>query len=252
VLYVILPIEDIPVRGKTEGIWLWSWVASTVFFQILVFWVMDANLLLSRFIRQLSRDYLIWPKAVRKQWSKLGIRPTHCCIDDYLDLLLIAKRTSAVNRLIYAPTLVMLVLMASRSTVFDNWSAPISSTIILLFNVLLLLGSAMRLRFRAEQARKTALARLERCLLLGSDTQQCEAIRLAQIKSGKTVQEADLELAQTLAEREALMSLRERMKALKTGAFSPYSEEPLLRAVLVSLTGLGGSVIVDALNFLSF
>lgn len=252
VLYVILPVEDIPVRGNSDGIWIWSWVLPTVFFQILVFWVIDANVLLSRFIRQLSRDYLIWPKAVREQWKDLPISATHCCLDDYLDLTLIAKRTSAVNRLIYAPTLVMLVLMASRSTVFDNWPAPISSTIILVLNALMLLGSAFMLRRYAENARKKAMTRLERFLVLGSEARQGEAIRLEQIKKGVPPEDAALAQAETAAKRETLISLRDRMKALKTGAFSPYSEEPLLRAVLVSLTGLGGSVIVDALNFLSF
>ncbi|MFK3971474.1 hypothetical protein ACI2KS_12175 [Pseudomonas sp. NPDC087358] len=252
VFYVILPVEDIPVRGASEGIWLWSWVLPTVFFQILVFWVIDANMLLSRFIRQLSRDYLIWPRAVRRRWEDLPIPTTHYCLDDYLDLTLIAQRTSAVNRLIYAPTLVMLVLMASRSTLFDNWPAPISSMIILLVNALLLLGSALTLRRCAESARRTAMERIDRYLLQGVETRQSEAIRLARIQQGIASAEADLEQAKTIAVRETLITLRERMKALRTGAFSPYSEEPLLRAVLLSLTGLGGTVIIDALNFLSF
>jgi len=253
VIYVILPVEDLPVRGNAEGIWLWSWILPTVCFQILVFWVIDANLLLRRFIQQLSRDYLIWPRAVRKRWKDLPINATHACLDDYLDLTLIAKRTSTVNRLIYAPTLVMLVLMASRSTLFDNWPAPVSSTIILLINAVLLLASALALRRSAETARKTALDRLDRYLLEGIDAKQGEAIRVRSIQNRvASVEEAALASAQAAAERETYIMLRDRIKALKTGAFSPYSEEPLLRAILVSLTGLGGSVIVDAMNFLNF
>lgn len=233
-LYVVVPVEDIPIRGHAGGIWLWSWVLPTVSFQILVFWVMDANLLLSRFIKQLSRYRLIWPTDVQERRRALPIPPTHCCLDDYLVLSLIAKRTSAVNRLIYAPTLVMLVLMASRSTLFDNWPSPISSTIILVLNALLLLWSALKLRRCAERARSGALSRLDHYLLRGIDAPE----QPAQINAA--------------AVRETLIAFRERIRDLKTGAFSPYSEEPLLRAVLVSLTGLGGTVIVDALNFLTF
>ncbi|HXR01992.1 MAG TPA: hypothetical protein VN798_16520 [Pseudomonas sp.] len=64
--------------------------------------------------------------------------------------------------------------------------------------------------------------------------------------------QADLEQAKTIAVRETLITLRERMKVLRTGAFSPCSIEPLLRAVLLSPTGLGGTVIIDALNSQSF
>jgi hypothetical protein len=49
-----------------------------------------------------------------------------------------------------------------------------------------------------------------------------------------------------------LRLIRTRIATLKTGAFSRYSEEPLVRALLLSLTGLGGSAIVDALNFAKF
>jgi len=252
VIYVLVPIEDLPVRGNAEGIWLWSWILPTVCFQLLVFWVIDANLLLRRFIRQLSQDYLIWPRTVRKQWEKLPIPAAHICLDDYLDLSLIAKRTSAVNRLIYAPTLVMLVLMASRSTLFDNWPAPVASTIILLINAAMLLASAFLLRRSAEAARRTALERVDRLLLEGIDTRQGEAVRMKNVQAKMPAEEAQLIQVQAAAERETFIMLRDRMKALKTGAFSPYSEDPLLRAVLVSLTGLGSTVVIDALNFFNF
>lgn len=240
-LYVVLPVEDIPIRGTSKGIWLWSWVLATVTFQILVFLVVDANLLLTKFIHQLGKDYLIWPKALRDRWAPLPMGATHPCVDDYLDVTLIAKRTSAVNRLIYAPTLVMLVLIASRSTVFDNWAAPLSSTLILALNAAILLGSALALRRSAERARNLALARLDQYLL------ESTGIGPALPADGPT----DL-AAQRTAVREQLTMLRQRIKELRTGAFSPYSEEPLLRAVMVSLTGLGGSIALEALNFLQF
>lgn len=241
-LYVLLPVEDIPIRGDYAGVWLWSWVIHTVAFQILVFWVMDANLLLSRFIRQLSRGRFVWPRALRAQWATLPSGVMDAYVDDYLTMTLIAKRTSAVNRLIYAPTLVMLILVASRSTVFDNWSAPLSSSLILALNAVVLLGSALTLRRTAEQARNLALSRLDHYLLQGTVPES----------TGSPADRPVMEKPDREAPEKQLTVLRQRIKELRTGAFSPYSEEPWLRAVMVSLTGLGGSAILDAMNLVQF
>lgn len=241
-LYVLLPVEDVPIRGDYAGVWMWTWVIHTVAFQMLVFWVMDANLLLSRFIRQLSQGHFVWPKALRAQWATLPSGVMNAYVDDYLTVTLIAKRTSAVNRLIYAPTLVMLVLMASRSTVFDNWSAPLSSSLILVLNAAILLGSALTLRRAAERAREVALARLDHYLLQGTHP---ENIGLSSDRSA-----AEAPGPEAICKQ--LNLLRQRIKDLRTGAFAPYSEEPFLRAVMVSLTGLGGSAILEAMNLVQF
>ncbi|WP_213878963.1 hypothetical protein [Pseudomonas sp. dw_358] len=238
--YVIMPVEDIPVRGSANGIWLWSWVLATVTFQILAFFVVDTNLLLTRFIRQLKDHQLIWPKKLRAQWMTRPVGPLHPCFDDYMGINLIAKRTSAVNRLIYAPTLVMLVLIASRSAVFDNWPAPLSTTLILILNVAILLGSALYLRRCAENARRQALANID-----------LQVLKLTDIKAPTRLSADGWEIAVDRAEVEKQLGmLRQRIKDLRTGAFSPYSEEPLIRAVMVSLTGLGGSAVLEALNAL--
>ncbi|MBA1245907.1 hypothetical protein [Pseudomonas japonica] len=241
-VYVLLPVEDVPIRGDYAGVWLWTWVVHAVAFQMLVFWVMDANLLLSRFIRQLSQGHFVWPKALRAQWATLPSGVMDAYVDDYLTVTLIAKRTSAVNRLIYAPTLVMLVLMASRSTVFDNWPAPLSSSLILALNAAILLGSALTLRRAAERAREVALARLDHYLLQGTHP---ENIGLPSDRSA-----AEEPGPEAICKQ--LNLLRQRIKDLRTGAFAPYSEEPFLRAVMVSLTGLGGTAILEAMNLMQF
>ncbi|MHC8286184.1 hypothetical protein ACYZUD_05015 [Pseudomonas sp. XS1P51] len=46
--------------------------------------------------------------------------------------------------------------------------------------------------------------------------------------------------------------IRERVTTITTGSFSRYAEDPLIRALLLSLTGIGGSAIVDALNHAKF
>ncbi|MBV6824672.1 hypothetical protein [Pseudomonas sp. PD9R] len=224
VLYVVWPMEGMPVRGESMW-WMVSWLIPTLTFQVLVFWVMDANLLLTRFIRHLSEHHAIWPGTLQAEHKKIFGTLKHPCIDEWVDLQLIAKRTSAVNRLIYAPTVVMLILLASRSSLFDNWPTPPSMMISYLLTALLLLTSALSLRRAAEKARTLALRRLDDYLLETAETTPCY---------GK------------------FKMIRERVATLNTGSFSRYSEDPLIRALLLSLTGIGGSAIVDALNYAKF
>jgi len=190
-----------------------------------VFWVVDANLLLTRFIRHLSDNHAIWPGSFQLEHKKTFGYFKHACIDEWVDMQLIAKRTSAVSRLIYAPTVVMLILMASRSSLFDNWPTPPSTVITFLLTTLILLFSALSLRRAAEKARTIALRRIDAYLLATPpDPIYYEKFRM----------------------------IRERITTLNTGSFSRYSEEPLVRALLLSLTGIGGSALVDALNYAKF
>jgi hypothetical protein len=224
VLFVIWPMEGMPVRGASMW-WMMSWLIPTLTFQVLVFWVMDANLLLTRFIRHLSEHHAIWPGTLQMEHKKTFGMLRHPCIDEWVDLQLIAKRTSAVNRLIYAPTVVMLILFASRSSLFDNWPTPPSLIISYLLTALVLLVSALSLRRAAEKSRTLALQRLDAYLLQTPETTPCYS---------------------------KFKMIRERVATLSTGAFSRYAEDPLIRALLLSLTGIGGSAIVDALNYAKF
>lgn len=224
VLFVVWPMESTPVRGDSI-VWRLSWLVPTLAFQVLVFWVVDANLLLSRFIRHLSDHHAIWPASLQKEHRETFGERNHPCIDEWVDLQLIAKRTSAVSRLIYAPTVVMLILLASRSSLFDNWPTPPSIVITYLLSALILLFSALSLRRAAEKARTIALQRIDAYLL---------------------------ETPPIPPFYDKFRMIRERIATLNTGSFSRYSEEPLVRALLLSLTGIGGSALVDALNYAKF
>jgi hypothetical protein len=205
--------------------WMFVWLIPTLAFQVLVFWVVDANLLLTRFIRHLSNHHAIWPEKLQQEHGKIFGVLRHPCIDEWVDLQLIAKRTSAVSRLIYAPTVVMLILLASRSSQFDNWPTPPSVVISFLLTTLILLASALSLRRAAEKARTLALQRIDAYLL---------------------------ETPKKPGYYEKFQMIRDRIATLNTGSFSRYSEDPLIRALLLSLTGIGGSAIVDALNYAKF
>jgi hypothetical protein len=226
VLYAFWPMNILPIRGhSSEDFAMRIIVASYFAFYLLVFWVVDANFLLVRFINRLVPIQAIWPAELSARHQKIFGIDRHICIDDWVDMVLIAQRSSAVNRLIYAPTVVLLIMIASRSSLFDAWPTPPSTIFIILLTAAILFISALWLRRAAEKARGIALGRLDAYLL---------------------------EEPSQGAHYEKFKLIRERIVALNTGAFSRYSEEPLVRALLLSLTGIGGSVVVDALNFAKF
>ena len=94
-----------------------------------------------------------------------------------------------------------------------------------LLTALILLASALSLRRAAEKARTVALWRVDAYLL---------------------------ETPETAPYYDKFQMIRDRIATLNTGSFSRYSEDPLIRALLLSLTGIGGSAIVDALNYAKF
>ena len=187
VLFVIWPMEGMPVRGASMW-WMMSWLIPTLTFQVLVFWVVDANLLLTRFIRHLSEHHAIWPGTLQMEHKKTFGMLKHPCIDEWVDLQLIAKRTSAVNRLIYAPTVVLLILLASRSSLFDNWPTPPGLIISYLLTALVLLVSALSLRRAAEKSRTRCLATTRR--LSAANTRNDALLRQVQDdpRAGRDVQ----------------------------------------------------------------
>jgi len=230
-LFVLWPFDGSPIRGNLS-LGIWSWLPSLLAFNLLVFWVVDANRLLTRFIRQLSQEHWIWPTELQREQKALFgdiynpvPKAAHPSIDEWFGLNLIAKRTAAVSRLIYAPTVVLLILIISRSSYFDNWPTPPGMIITFTLTGLILLVSALSLRRAAEKARTVGLQRIDQYLL-------------------------EIAGNETLSAKFRL--IRERIVALNTGAFSRYADEPVVRALLLSLTGLGGSALVDALNYAKF
>ncbi|MFJ3075966.1 MULTISPECIES: hypothetical protein [Pseudomonas] len=230
-LYVLWPMDGDPMRGNL-ALRNWSWLPPLLAFNLLVFWVVDANQLLIRFIRRLSEEHWQWPKSLQREQKALygdALNPVpkaaYASIDEWFGLTLIAKRTAAVSRLIYAPTVVLLILIISRSSYFDNWPTPPGMIITFTLTGLILLYSALSLRRAAEKARTLGLQRIDQYLL-------------------------EIAGNETLSAKFRL--LRERIVALNTGAFSRYADEPVVRALLLSLTGIGGSALVDALNYAKF
>jgi hypothetical protein len=96
-----------------------------------------------------------------------------------------------------------------------------NNPIALAIGVVFLVGSAVALRRAAEALRAQVRASFEN----------------AQLQSAGTPSERPLEL------------LLQRVAALHEGAFAPYSEQPIVRAVLVPIATYGATVGAQYLRF---
>lgn len=214
-----------PQRGPvSSSVHLLLAIAAIVLMNFLVFYVADATLICLRFVRELRPGRANWPdRAIQFFGRQMGITKPEV-VDYWINLQFIAQRTRCVTGLIYYPFIVLSLLLLSRSQFFDNWQMPTMALAMALFDIGVVLLSAICLRRAAEKARRQALTAVGDWLL-----------------------QAHAPDAQALPAPRQLELLRERIKTLDEGAFAPFSQQPLLKAVLLPFATLGGSSLLDFL-----
>jgi hypothetical protein len=235
---VLLPIFGPPNNPARDGATRAIYIAVTTldFFatQFLIFLVADATLFSCQLVRALREaPRSVWPKE-----SEEAYRAQHgvgdAAADEWLNLTFVAMRTSCIMRLIYYPFIMIALLIVSRSTVFDNFAASGTILISQAVSLAVVAGCVVWLRVEAEQIRKTAKAKLNEMLtdmLIATKT--------------------DGEPNQPGPDQERVARLRElveKVDALQEGAFSPFSQQPMVKAVLVPLTTYGGTYLVEHLT----
>lgn len=178
---------------------------------LLSFYVVDAIQLNSNFIRMFGREVTKWGRSVIDR-SHRNPPLTEKELSAYNEIFFVAQRTQVVATLIWYPLLVLALLVLGRSSFFDNWTWPASLILIVGITAAWALGSAILLRRAAEQLRETALNDLRRFRLMGHEVD---------------------------AKRETFDELMAEIRALKTGAFAPLTEQPFVRAILLPGGGLG-------------
>ena len=178
---------------------------------ILSFYVFDALQLNSNFIRMFAQAVTKWEPAVTKQ-TRRDPPLTNEELSRYHSIRFVAQRTEAVAPLIWYPLIVLAIMFAARSSIFDDWTWPPSLILIFTLNAIWALGSAAFLRRTAEQLRETALNSLQ-------------LLRTASYSSH----------IRRLAFDEIITEIRD----LKKGAFAPLSEQHFVRAIVLPAGGLG-------------
>jgi len=206
-------------RAQTLSIW-----PAVLAIQFLIFFVVDATLLGVLFMRGLRLRHTSWPQRTLQAFElRTGVPAAH--LDDWIDLEFLARRSACVGTLIYYPAIVLSMMLLARSPFFDDWVTPPSLIAVATLSFGLVLACALALRRAAEASRQHALATLSDAILRAKG-------------SGPPTLAGQLE------------ALSARVTSLHKGAFAPYLQQPLLKAVLLPVLTFGGSSMFDYLSML--
>lgn len=129
---------------------------------------------------------------------------------------MIGERTSEVTRLIYYPVLILLLLLLSRSTYFDDWDFPQTLAIVMGLNFTIALSSVIRLNFVAQSVREEKLRKLQDEKLAADRTK-------------------DVSYTPSTSERQELIA---QLEGLRIGAYLRVWDQPPVRATLMLLGGV--------------
>lgn len=211
-----------PYRGSIS--WVVNWVLLILSVLSMVFvmlFVVDATHLCLRFIQKLRGKTTEWPAPVIS-YFETNQNKAPDGLAEWLDIKLIASHTEVVGRMIYYPFILLLIMIASRNTLFDNWDFPVSLIIVLLLYFLQPLICAIILRREAEKARRESLHRLQKDLLKEIASDQKQFVK---------------QIEEMIAD----------IKSIRQGAFSSFMENPVVHIVFTS----GGMGLLTLLRFVT-
>ncbi len=137
----------------------------------------------------------------------------------------IHQQANAINNFIYYPSIILVLLILSRSNFFDNWQISPLLLFIYILTTLITLGSAIRLRKTSEDARRCILEKLDK-LLSDKQVLSDNAEKSTQIKS-----------------------LINEIKDLKGGVFQPLSHHPIALSLLIPFSSTGGVYLLEYFAF---
>jgi hypothetical protein len=188
----------------------------------LIFFVADTTLLSWNIVRAFRTKAAAWP-ASTLQKIKAKLRLPDEVLDDWIGLIFVAKRTKCITRMIYWPFVVIALLVLSRSPLLANFAASLPDLVVTGLAVAIVLACAAGLRWSAETSRDRARRRLK-----------------DQIVIAKTLKDGE-------GQAEQLQILSSRVEELRDGAFSPFSQQPAVRAILLPLSTYGVTALLQYL-----
>ena len=126
-----------------------------------------------------------------------------------------------MSRFVYYPFVVLFIMLAGRSSLFDGYDWPLSLIGIYLITCLILVFTAIALQRVAKQIQANALKSLK---------------RLESEKKKKTDGSKKLE------------SIIKEIEAVKDGVFASPMNNPILRAALIPVGGISAIHIMESLS----
>jgi hypothetical protein len=218
----------------TRGVWAFgiftsvSWLLNIAALSLTLF-VADATFQCWRIVEALREETdntpgagkpSIWPDATLQKFSlRVGLPPAD--LEYWVDLVFVSKRTKTITALIYIPFVIVALVIVSRSRFFANFAPSFPEILVMAVALLIVTACAVALRLSAEALRAKAHRRLN------------DQIMLAKHSPGGESRAAQLEL------------LARRVDELNEGALTPFSQQPLLRAMLLPLGSFGGTALAE-------
>jgi len=219
-----------PVRGEcSTTLDLVITRLSVVAMIVLIIVAFDATCLCARLVRMLAtREPLDWAGATLQKIGR-GREPSQFECGELARIDLLARHTRVVTTLLYAPLLVLLLMILSRSRVFDNWRWPVGLVLVIALGLSVVIGCAIILRRAAERIRRETIARIR--------------ARLATVVT--TVVANGFAMDRMNAFTESLRMTRGEIEDERRGAFGSYLRSPVVRALMIPFSGVGTLAILD-------
>lgn len=163
------------------------------------------------------------PEAARERTPLEKIQ--NRCVSHWLDIKVIEMWTEVVSPVIYCPFIVLCLMILARSPLFDNWGTPYTLMVVFGLSGLYAAACAFKLRRVAERARSRALERF--------------AYLLVKVKGDGG--------SPPLANQIEIMV--NEVQSLRRGAFAPFTEQPVVRALLLPISSAGGLTLIHFLGW---
>ncbi len=194
-------------------------------FLALLFFMVDATRQTLKLARDL-RDPVTWPTATL---DALGLGAWVPARDGqregadlvWLDVCLIGAVTRPVGNLVWYPVLVLILIALARHPLFDAWALSPALILVMGLAIVYAVGCAWALRRAAEGVREEAVRQLSAALLRAQGAPQA---------------------------KECLDPLRTMLAAVvaaKDGAFRPFSQQPVVRALLTLVSSVSGLALLE-------
>ena len=143
-------------------------------------------------------------------------------LDPWIDVQFVARLSAFVGPLILLPFILLALLLVARWSLFDQWDLSLSLGSVLAAGFVIACGNAWLMQRAAARARRSALDRLD-ALLLAS-------------KGGTPT---------AYPVPAHLQAMIEAVRGLRRGAFVPFVEQPIVRAILLPFSSAGGMYLID-------
>ena len=211
----------------------------------LLFATLDASIVASRLLRRMLSA------SVDPELLRSGL-PGTTWVDPigetarghWVRFRLAVEVAAAVNRLIYLPFIVLLLLAPIRSRVFDAWDFSLPYAALLVISLVIAVRCALDLRRQAERLRAHVLKELDH------EAERWESRKGAgapDAATGGSAGEVSTSDAAPRLHAALLQRLAAEIRAVRDGPFRPFSQEPVVRGLLVVLGSTGGITTAEFL-----